>query len=264
MKHLAYFFVLCFTIFGATRATAQTQVAVDQLNNAISQTELIKQATRACRQASNQLAKQLNGTTLPIPTGFANTVANNQNAVVDGIDNIYYHVGQALAASNNGFSPTRIYTSLQLSTDQVDVVNALKDQIVAAIQAQNKALAQQLVLQFNAALSRQTSLANQTATRLKQALDLVRPYRVCVKTVDNNGNPVTTNDLFGFYCLNANNQLVEAANQEGDCWDLPAGTYTFGAYPGYFSGASSETITLSRSMENANGVIVVNLVVWSE
>jgi hypothetical protein len=107
-------------------------------------------------------------------------------------------------------------------------------------------------------------LANHAITRIQAAIEVIRPYQVCIRTVDNNGNPVAATDLFGFYVVKADTfEQIDPSNQEGTCWTLPAGTYEFGSYPGYWSGTSYKTLTLSRSLE-VNGVITVDLVYWSE
>jgi len=250
--------VLCFL-----SAFAQTP-AIDQLNLAITESNNIKLKVVDSRKASNTLTKQLLQSGIPSTISFNNVVSTSVNDMQNSIDQIQFHVGQALVLSNNGFSATKIFQTNDLLNAQTGIIDGLKSQIVAALQAQNKSLAQQLLPQFNTAVNRQNSLANQEITRLNQAKDVIRPYQVCVRTVNSLGVPVPASDLFGFYCLNnATNQSIEPSNQEGTCFTLPSGTYTFDSYNGYFSGTSSNTVTLSRNLE-VNGVITVDLVYWSE
>jgi hypothetical protein len=254
------FLILVLTSFSAF---AQTP-AVDQLNSANTEANGIKSKVTDARKASNTLTKQLLLAGFPSAVSFESAVSNATNGMQDNVDNIQYHVNQALTLSSNGFSATRILQTANLLNAQIGTIDGIRSQIVAAIQAQNKPLAQQLLPQLNAALSRQTTLANQAITRINQAKDIIRPFQVCVRTVNSQGVPVAASDLFGFYCVKSGSyELIDPSNQEGTCWTLPAGTFEFGSYPGYFSGTSSKTLTLNRSLE-VNGVITVDLVYWSE
>ena len=45
---------------------------------------------------------------------------------------------------------------------------------------------------------------------------------------------------------------------------LAAGTYTFGAFDGYFEGAGTTTVTLDPSLVGSDGFITVIIGYWSE
>jgi hypothetical protein len=262
MKTLFTFFIC---LFGLGYSAQSQTTAVQSLEQAKVECTGIKTQVTQARKLSNQLSKQLLLPGIPSSVAFESGVSTCTNQMQNHVEALEESVAAALLASGNGFNPGSINQSIQLMVAQIDILDGLRAQIVQAIQAQNKALAQQLIPQFNAALSRQTTLANQTIKKLDKAIDLIRPYQVCVRTVDSNGNPVAASDLFGFYCVKAGTQtLIEPSNQEGTCWTLPAGTYEFGSYPGYFSGTSSNTVTLTRSLENADGQVLVDLVYWSE
>lgn len=260
MKKLLYVIIFHFTLWGGSIA----QTTVSELQSAIAEANNIKTKVSDARRASNQLAKHILLAGVASPTAFEVATSTATNAMQDHVDNIQYHVNQALTLSNNGFSATRIFQTATQVNAQIGTIDGIRSQIVIALQTQNEALAQQLLSTFNAALSRQNTLANQVITRINQAIEVVRPYQVCVRTVDSHGNLVAPSDLYGFYCVKTGTyELVEPSNQEGTCWTLPAGTYEFGSFPGYWSGTSSNVITLSRSME-VNGIITVDLVFWSE
>lgn len=91
-------------------------------------------------------------------------------------------------------------------------------------------------------------------------------FDVRIELVDNNGQPVGSHGLQGFWAKNlATGQYIYPNYYSYDQFlNLPAGTFTFGAFDGYFDGASSETLTIGQSLTGSDGFIVVQLVYWSE
>lgn len=88
-------------------------------------------------------------------------------------------------------------------------------------------------------------------------------FSVQVQLVNSNGSPVTTNGLQGYWARNLQTGEYFYPGYQSDLFeDLPAGTYMFGAFNGYWDGASRETITLDCSVES--GHTTVQLVYWSE
>jgi len=262
MKKITFFL---FILLGSLVSKAQGPAA-EQLNFAIEESETGKLYVKESRKASNQLVKQLTVTLNPNPTQFFNNLMLNQNSLIDNADNIQYFVENGWNYSGQGFNKQPIITQANLIYNLVDEVNLLGQQIVTAVQANNTTTALNLIAVLNTKLQNETQTFNRIITRTKNAISLVRTYQVYVRTVDSNGNEVPPSDLFGFYAINnANGEAFYPDNQEGTCFTgLSSGTYTFGAFNGYFSGASSNTITLSESLLNADGIIVVDLVYWSE
>jgi hypothetical protein len=257
------FLILMFWAVPAILKAQQTPVQL--LDQAISESKALKTRVSEARKASNQLSKQVLLAGLASPTAFEASLSSATNRMQDHADNIGSAFQQAHSLSGGAFSLTPLTQSITRIRSQIDVLDAIRNQVVTALQAGNEALAQQNIGLLNTGLSRMNSLSNQMTNQLQSAREIVRPYQVCVQTVNSNGLPVAGSDLFGFYCVPAGTyNLIDATNQEGTCWSLPAGTYEFGSYPGYFSGTSSSTITLSRSLENEQGVILVKLVYWSE
>jgi hypothetical protein len=92
-------------------------------------------------------------------------------------------------------------------------------------------------------------------------------YNVRIALVRTNGQPVTGGTgLHGYWARNeATGAYVDPTNQEGNEFEgLPAGTYTFGAYPGNWDGAVPQTVTLSNSQAGPDGFITITLVYWVE
>jgi len=92
-------------------------------------------------------------------------------------------------------------------------------------------------------------------------------YNVRISLVHTDGSPVTgSTGLHGYWVRNEQTGVYyEPTNQEGNEFEgLPAGTYTFGAYPGNWDGAVPKTLTLDASQEGDDGFIEVTLVYWVE
>ncbi|OMP81194.1 hypothetical protein [[Flexibacter] sp. ATCC 35208] len=91
-------------------------------------------------------------------------------------------------------------------------------------------------------------------------------YNVRIELVDIYGNPYTgSTGLYGFWAINQSTGVTyNAARESYEIYDLPAGTYQFGANPGNWDGVVSQTVTLSDSQVGSDGYIVVTLTYWVE
>ncbi|NLR68974.1 hypothetical protein HGH92_32030 [Chitinophaga varians] len=93
-------------------------------------------------------------------------------------------------------------------------------------------------------------------------------FNVRITLVDIHGAPVTGGSgLRGYWAQNvATGEYYYPGGQEDEdkFENLPAGTYTFGAYPGNWDGAVSKTVTLSSGNVGPDGYIVVTLTYWVE
>ena len=97
--------------------------------------------------------------------------------------------------------------------------------------------------------------------------NITTTYDVRIKLVHTDGSPVTGSiGLRGCWARNVQTGVTyDPTDREGYEFEaLPAGTYTFGAYPGNWEGAVSKTVTLDPSQEGADGFIEVTLVYWVE
>ncbi len=102
-----------------------------------------------------------------------------------------------------------------------------------------------------------------------EALNKVQTeFNVRIKLVDIYGAPVTGGTgLRGYWAKNVATGVYyyPGGQEDEDKFDsLPAGTYTFGAYPGNWEGAVSGTVTLSSGDVGPDGYIVVTLTYWVE
>lgn len=97
--------------------------------------------------------------------------------------------------------------------------------------------------------------------------NITTAYQVRIKFVHTDGSPVTGSiGLRGCWARNVQTGVYyDPTDREGyEFADLPAGTYTFGAYPGNWEGAVSKTVTLDPTQEGPDGFIEVTLVYWVE
>ncbi|ASZ13010.1 hypothetical protein KTO58_09285 [Chitinophaga pendula] len=108
--------------------------------------------------------------------------------------------------------------------------------------------------------------SNRTSINI-QPTPAAATYNVRIALQDSKGNPVNGSGLRGYWARNVQTgEYIYPGEraEENKFFDLPAGTYTFGAYEGAWEGASRETITLSQGKVGSDGFIVVTLIHWSE
>lgn len=122
-------------------------------------------------------------------------------------------------------------------------------------------------VQSNAATTKQKTV-NTSSTADKPADKISTTFNVRITLVDIHGAPVTGGSgLRGYWAQNvATGEYYYPGGQEDEdkFENLPAGTYTFGAYPGNWDGAVSKTVTLSSGNVGPDGYIVVTLTYWVE
>ena len=105
------------------------------------------------------------------------------------------------------------------------------------------------------------------SVRNLQQNNIATSCNVRIKLVHTDGSPVTGSvGLRGCWARNEQTGVYyETTDREGYEFEgLPAGTYTFGAYPGNWEGAVSKTVTLTPSQAGPDGFIEVTLVYWVE
>jgi hypothetical protein len=100
-----------------------------------------------------------------------------------------------------------------------------------------------------------------------QQNNITTACNVRIKLVHTDGSPVTGSvGLRGCWARNEQTGVYyETTDREGYEFEgLPAGTYTFGAYPGNWEGAVSKTVTIAPTQAGPDGFIEVTLVYWVE
>lgn len=110
-------------------------------------------------------------------------------------------------------------------------------------------------------------MAKEIKTEATDLKAVATVYNVRIELVDERtGAPVPAGTLPGYAATNQDTgQIFYTDYYNFDLFtNLPAGTYRFDAYDGYFDGASSAIVTLDPSLINSNGEVVVTLQYWSE
>jgi uncharacterized protein (DUF1778 family) len=262
-KTIFYLIAFVFFAFGQVSGQNLTQ---QNLSSAIQSAEKVKTDVKTARKAVNQLVKELTIIGNPNANLFNNKILAHIGAVQNNADDIDYLVNEAKNTSVIPFSSQEINN---LTADLVilnDNLIYLNNQILAALNSNSNNVALNYIPQVRAVLNSHNNKAVEIINKINAIKLAVKTYNVCIQTVDNQGNLVNATDLFGFYGINLDtNEAFYPTNQEGTCFEnLSPGTYRFDSFDGYFSGTGSTQVTLSDSLVNTNGVIIVNLTYWSE
>ncbi|QHI35064.1 hypothetical protein IMCC3317_04100 [Kordia antarctica] len=113
----------------------------------------------------------------------------------------------------------------------------------------------------------QTTVVEHMVTEVANVNSVVISYDVRIELVDErSGQPVDPRTLPGYAAenLDTNQVYYPGYYDYNEFSNLPAGTYRFDSYNGYFDGSSSAVVTLDPSLEGNDGFIVVTLQYWSE
>lgn len=249
-------------------AVLRAQSPVPVLNSVIADAASIGSSAAANGAALKALVVEYFVLGNPSPDIAAFDAATNtqQNLIESLQDDIA--VSFNLAASLDSYiNPTRALGWCSQIEALGDAILAESALLSAALLAGDDVAATASALQIRADLLQQNNLARELrreATYYKQAQ---QAYNVRILLEDYLGNPVTgSTGLMGYYAYNVfTGEYVYPDYYHADEFsDLRAGTWTFGAYPGYFDGASTRTVTLSASLEGPDGFIPVTLQYWSE
>ncbi len=209
----------------------------------------------------------INGNPSPDVDAFVALTALRQGAIEPLEDLISLNVSQA-AALDNYIDPANILSwagQIEGLTDDIVLESqALRSLILAG----NTSAANASALRIRADLGTQLSLARDIAREAERYIQSQNLYNVRIELVDQFGDTVSgPTGLMGFFALDQfKGEYVypDYSYENREFIDLRGGTYTFGAYPGYFEGASSNTVTLKPALVGADGFIVVTLGYWSE
>jgi hypothetical protein len=249
----------------AGRAQQQGSWQFD-LSEVIAHTEAGIDNADATKDALHTLAVQYFVLCNPNPN-----VSAYLTAMDDNMNSLEFMAGEAHIYAEIAFTKNSnldISDILAWTDDIVTRVGDVRTQsanLASAIAANNVSAAATANGLLCAYLNEIVGISNDIIFSANYLLSTPTTYTVRIALVDHLGNPVGSNGLQGYWGLDPSNTYIYATNQEGDLFEgLAPGTYTFGAFNGYWDGASSETVTLTPALVNANGEVVVELVYWSE
>jgi hypothetical protein len=263
MKKMAiYAATVLISTFGGVFAQSTT---TQNLNQAIQTAETIQQDVKNASDAIDALVLQLMVVGNPDANAFHDQLFILVNNMQNKADDVDYFMGEAKNASSVDFSVATITAlTAQLVALNDDVIG-LTGQITEAVTNNHNNDAIALIPQLRQTIAGQAGVSE----RLVDAIGVIRAnttvYEVVIQLTDADGNPVYYTDLHGYYTQNvATGEYLYPEQQDGNVFSLPAGTYRFDSFDGYFSGTGSTTVTLADALVNEDGVIVVELVYWSE
>lgn len=252
---------------GLSPVFAQNNTQQD-LNSAIQTAENIPQDVQNASNAIDRLVYELNITSTPDADAFYNDLFILVNHIQNSADDIDYFVNLAHDESTVPFSTASVNgLTAQLVVLNDDVI-VLTSQIKDAVVENRYSDANSLIPGLRNTIASQADVADNIVSEIEAIKLLTTIYTVEIRLVDAQGNPTSTNDLHGYYAYNQATGEYLYPEDERDystgIFFLSTGTYTFDSFNGYWSGTSSNTVTLSDTLVNEDGVIVVDLVLWSE
>lgn len=264
-KLVTYAAAFLLTTMSTSFAQNNTQ---PNLNSAIQTAENIPQDVQNASNAIDRLVYELNITSTPDADAFYSDLFILVNHIQNNADDIDYFMSLAHDESTVPFSTASVNgltTQLVvLNDDVITLTNQIKDAVVE--NQYNDA--NSLIPGLRNAIAAQADVAVNIVTEIEAIKLLTTVYTVEIRLVDAQGNPTSTNDLQGYYAYNqATSEYIYPEDERGystEIFFLPAGTYTFDSFDGYWSGTGSNTVTLSDALVNEDGVIIVDLVLWSE
>jgi len=264
MKKMAMYAatVLISTLGGVFAQNAGTQF----LDNAIHTAENIPQDVQNASNALDKLVLELMIVGDPDANAFHDQLFVLVNNVQNNADDVDYFVGEAQNVSTVPFAATGVTAfTTQLVALNDDVIG-LTGQITDAVLTNHQAEAIALIQQLRNTIAAQAATAENLIAEINAIRTNTRVYEVVIQLTDAQGNFVYYTDLHGYYTqdLSTGTYLYPEQQQDGNVFYLSAGTYRFDSFDGYFSGTGSNTVTLSDDLVNEDGVIVVELVYWSE
>lgn len=253
----------------AMASMVNAQTATNRLNNVIDFSKDLKTFVKDNQSALKTLTIDYfqNNNTNPNVAGYLAAMQLAQSNVESLQDDITAEI-YAAANLNSAIDPTNIAAWASQIEAREDYVQNESQTLATAIANGQRQAARTSVQLIRGYLSEQLQLANQIIAEARIWKGRLSTYNVRIELVDNNGNPIVgSTGLQGYWAFDqfTSTYIYEDYYNPGQFLSLPGGTYTFGAFDGYFDGASSEVVTLNNSSPtDANGFIVVRLTYWSE
>lgn len=268
MKRFVQSTLLLLMLAFSLRAHAQT-TTTDYLNDIISVAQDIKVDARANRSALRTLAIDYfqNNNPNPNVAAYIGTMQTLQSNIESNSDDIIFFARQ-VSSLNPALNTSNIENWASQIEAREDYVQIESQNLANAIAVNNRSAARAANNAIRQNLADQISLSNLIINEAKALKLAPTSYNVRIELKDAYGNVYTLSQtgLQGFYAFDTANSTYiypDYYNPE-QFLNLAPGTYTFGAFDGYFDGAGSTTVTLSPSLIDANGFVVVQLSYWSE
>jgi hypothetical protein len=202
----------------------------------------------------------------PDPAPFVVTTATSQAAIEVLANDIISDIAQANSADAYS-DPAAIQA---LASQIISLGDAIESQslvLAGYVNAGDLPNGTAAAIQLRTDLTQQFQWLRQIVSDTREWQQALFQYNVRIVLVDNAGNPIIgSTGLMGFYAYNTFTDEYTYPDFlfNDEFSDIRGGNWTFGAFNGYFDGASSNNVTLDASLEGPDGFIPVTLVYWSE
>ncbi|MEM6684995.1 MAG: hypothetical protein AAF617_04285 [Bacteroidota bacterium] len=254
-------------LFFAVSTQAQQSV-LDDLDETFDSAEVIRIEAKRVRTALKTLTVDYlvnNNVNADVAT-YLQIMDVGMEVVEEFSDEVIFFIGQA-AQGNSNIDPTSIQSKASQIEGNEDFVRIKSAELATAIQQNNRSLARSLIREIRRLLNGQINLAKDIKNEATAFKAVATVYNVRIELVDERtGASVPAGTLPGYAATNQDTgQIFYTDYYNFDTFaNLPAGTYRFDAYDGYFDGASSAIVTLDPSLVESDGFVVVTLRYWSE
>lgn len=244
------------------------QSVIDDLDETFDSAEIIRIEAKRVKAALKTLTVDYlvnNNPNADVAT-YLQIMDGSMEVVEEFSDEVIYYIGQA-AQGNSNIDPASIQSKASTIEGNEDFVRNKSTALQTAIQQNDRNTARQLIREIRGLLNNQIALAKEIKTEATALKSLAVTYNVRVELVDERtGASVPATTLPGYAATNQDTgETIYPDYYDFNIFrNLPAGTYRFDAYDGYFDGASSATVTLDQSLVGSDGFIVVTLRYWSE
>ena len=254
-------------LFFAVSTQAQ-QTVLDDLDETFDSAEIIRIEAKRVKAALKVLTIDYlvnNNVNADVAT-YLQIMDGSMEVVEEFSDEVIYYIGQA-AQGNCNIDPASIQSKASTIEGNEDFVRNKSAELETAIQQNDRNTARNLMREIRSLLNNQINLAKEIKTEATAFKAVATVYNVRIELVDErSGASVPASTLPGYAATNQNTgEIFYTDYYNIDSFsNLPAGTYRFDAYDGYFDGASSAIVTLEPSLIGNDGFVVVTLNYWSE
>ncbi len=246
---------------------AQNTTFVQDLDQVILAARDARTAARTTRDQLRSLALDYFQFNNPNPnvSGYLAVMNANMTTVENATDVIVAKANSALL-KNSAIDITDILVWAAEIDLRAGNVRTQSQLLATAIGQNNRQAAQQANIATRNLLGEQILIAADIINSAQAQKLIAQVYNVRIELVNNLGQTLPNYLQGNYYATDQATQVsLWPTSQDGLVFEgLPAGTYMFSAIPGYFDGAGSTLVTLSPSMINGNGEVIVQLLYWSE
>lgn len=259
--------VSAFVFLFISNISAQQSV-INDLDEVFDSAEVIRIEAKRTKAALKTLTVDylVNNNPNPDVTTYLQLMDVSMEVVEEYSDEVNYYIGRA-AQGNSNIDPSSIQSKASTIEGNEDYVRIKSAALKTAIEQGNTNQARGLISEIRGLLNTQIALAKEIKIEATNLKSLAVTYNVRIELVDErSGASVPAGTLPGYAASNQDTgEIFYTDYYNYDTFlNLPAGTYRFDAYDGYFDGASSAIVTLDQSLVGNDGFIVVTLRYWSE